>query len=174
MEDTFENWDYSKTWVHGSPERLHALRPGASITQNRRLAEAFSHKPSFVSIGDDGSIRHDGARQGWLYVVDEPVTARDIRPYPPGERLPPGDEWLARRELKLKLVGSVEIPPEERLTPQEVECLLRRAGKTAEQLRSERLDLDQLRRLDESAQSGQQTPPRKNHYSERDRGQTGG
>ena len=156
VDGLFESWDYRKTWFHGSPERLHSLRPGASVTQNRRLAEAFSHKPSFTSISDDGSIRHDGARQSWLYVVDEPVTARDIRPNPPGESLPPGEEWLARRELKLKLVGPVEILPEERLTPQEVEGFLRKVGKTAEELRSERLDLDQLRRLDESTESGRQ------------------
>ena len=152
------DWDYSKTWFHGSPERLHSLRPDASITQNRRLAEAFSHKPSFTSMSDDGSIRHDGVRQGWLYTVDEAVTARDIRPYPPGESLPPGDEWLVRRELKLKLVGPVETSPDELLTPQEVEGFLRKVGKTAEELRSERLDLDQLRRLDENMESGQQTP----------------
>ena len=156
MDDIFKNWDYSKTWFHGSPERLDSLRPGASITQNRRLAEAFSHKPSFVSIGDDGSIRHDGSRQGWLHVVAETVTARDIRPYPPGEHLPPGEEWLARRELKLKLVGPAEIGPDERLTPQEVQGFLRKAGKTAEELRSERLDLDQLRRLDEGTGSSGQ------------------
>ena len=158
MDDIFKSWDYSKTWFHGSPERLHSLLPGGSITQNRRLAEAFSHKPNFTSIGGDGSIRHDGVRQGWLYTVDEPVTARDIRPYPPGESLPPGEEWLARRELKLKLVGPVDIRPDERLTPQEVEGFLRKVGKTAEELRSERLDLDQLRRLDENTESGQQAP----------------
>ena len=158
VDDIFENWDYSKTWFHGSPERLHSLRPGASITQNRRLAEAFSHKPSFTSISDDGSVRHDGVHQGWLHIVDEPVTAEDVRPYPPGESLPPGDEWLARRKLRLKLVGPVDILPEERLTPQEVEGFLRKVGKTAEELRSERLDLDQLRRLGENTESGQQTP----------------
>ena len=39
MDDIFKNWDYSKTWFHGSPERLELLRPGSSVTQNRRLAE---------------------------------------------------------------------------------------------------------------------------------------
>ena len=53
------------TWFHGSPLALTVLRKGSTITQDRRLAEVFSHKPAFVSVDDDGTIKHDGTLQAF-------------------------------------------------------------------------------------------------------------
>ena len=69
--------DYRCTWYHGSQQRLTLLRAGSSITQNRDVAKAFSHRPSKVamSYGGDGEpgihdwkVRHDGVMPGFLYV----------------------------------------------------------------------------------------------------------
>ena len=42
-----------EAWYHGSPLELALLRPGSTVTQDRRLAEVFSHKPAVVSVSDD-------------------------------------------------------------------------------------------------------------------------
>lgn len=54
------NWDYRRPWYHGSQQDLLALRVGSSITQEKAIARAFSHRPSLLSIADDGSVKHDG------------------------------------------------------------------------------------------------------------------
>src|SRR2546428_5965292 len=77
-------------WYHGSQQVLTVLRVGSTITRRRRLAEAFSHRPSRLSMGADGQIRHNGTSAGWLHIVDEPLSAEDIYPHPqtalgPGE-----------------------------------------------------------------------------------------
>lgn len=65
------DWDDSKTWYHGSPYELTILREGGTVTQDRCLAEAFSHKLAIVCISDDGEIRHNGTLPGYLYCVIE-------------------------------------------------------------------------------------------------------
>jgi len=57
-------------------------------------------------MGADGHIRHNGTAAGWLHVVDEPLSAEDIYPHPQ-TTLGPDEEWLTRRELRLRLIGPV-------------------------------------------------------------------
>lgn len=115
--------DYSKTWYHGSPIDLTTIRPGSTITQNRRLAEVFSHKPPLVSMGDDGSLTHNGTQPGYLYSIAEDISPDDITPHP-GSVMKFGEEWLTNRELRVSLIGPVPITPEEMLTEEEVRDLL--------------------------------------------------
>ena len=42
------------------------LAAGSTVTPSRRLARAFSHKPAIVSLGDDGTVHHNGAEPGIL------------------------------------------------------------------------------------------------------------
>ena len=37
-------------WFHGSPRQLTTLATGSAMTRNKRLAEAFSHKPTIMSF----------------------------------------------------------------------------------------------------------------------------
>ena len=41
-----QDFDYTLRWYHGSQQELTKLRVGSSITQNRNVAKAFSHRPS--------------------------------------------------------------------------------------------------------------------------------
>ncbi|GLV54119.1 hypothetical protein KDH_09680 [Dictyobacter sp. S3.2.2.5] len=41
-----EDWDYRRTWYHGSQQELTTLRIGSSITQEKAIARVFSHRPS--------------------------------------------------------------------------------------------------------------------------------
>ena len=59
-----ESWDYAQPWYHGSPLELRVLREGSTITQDRHLATVFSHKPTVVSMEDDGRLRHNGTQPG--------------------------------------------------------------------------------------------------------------
>lgn len=113
-------------WFHGSPHKLEVLRPGSTITPRRRLARIFSHKPTLVSMEDDGSILHDGILPGYLYRIDEPVAPGDVRPHP-RSAMDPDLEWLTTRPLKLCLLGRTEIRAEERLTEERKEALFSRA-----------------------------------------------
>ncbi|MEM2905281.1 MAG: hypothetical protein QW587_06040 [Candidatus Bathyarchaeia archaeon] len=74
-------WDYGRTWYRGSPFRLTALRKGSAITQDRDLARVFSHKPTLVSVSDDGKIRHNGITLGLLYCIAEDVQPKDAYPH---------------------------------------------------------------------------------------------
>jgi len=97
-----------RVWYHGSYARFGVLREGSTVTQWRELAEVFSHKPSMLSIEDDGSIWHNGTEKGWLYVIDEPVEiGRDVYPHP-RTTMDKNAEWLTRRPLKVRLVGEVK------------------------------------------------------------------
>jgi quercetin dioxygenase-like cupin family protein len=119
----------SETWYHGSPYRLSTLREGSTITRERHLAEVFSHKPPIVSIGDDGTIRHNGTAAGYLYRVVDPVAGEDVYPHPRSS-MPPGKEWLTRRELRVELIGPVQLREEERLSEQDLkEIRARLAGR---------------------------------------------
>ncbi len=113
------DWDYRKTWYHGSPSKLNTIRKGTTITQERELAKAFSHKPTIVSVSDDGRIKHNGTRPGLLYYVSEEIRAGDVVPHP-RTVMKHGMEWLNERELRVVLIGPVEITEDEVLTAEEV------------------------------------------------------
>ena len=81
--------------------RLTVLAAGSTITGNRMLAETFSHKPKWVVLNDDGSIRHDGRQPGYLYIVDVPDESL-LYPHPHSSM--PGLEWLTTQRLQLHLV----------------------------------------------------------------------
>jgi hypothetical protein len=117
--------DYTQPWYHGSPFELTTLRVGSTITQRRDLARIFSHKPVIVSIDDDGRIRHSGTLPGYLYIIDETVAPEDVEAHP-RTTMGPGDEWLTHRELRVRLLGVVELRPEELLTEAELEDLRQR------------------------------------------------
>lgn len=110
------------TWYHGSPQQLSTLLAGSTITPRRHLAEVFSHKPQLVAVADDGSISHNGTLAGWLHVVDEPIGITDIYPHP-RTTMEVGWEWLTRRDLHLRLIGTAHIEDSERLPPSEVTVL---------------------------------------------------
>lgn len=117
-------------WYHGSPHELTELHPGSTITRDRALAKAFSHKPSLVSDGraePGGALRHDGRVHGWLYVVAEPVRAADVVPVS-GSTMAAGQEWHARRTLRVTMIERTAADPSELLSPEEVEALRRRHG----------------------------------------------
>lgn len=98
----------AEVWYHGSPLALSELAAGSTITAWKGLAIAFSHKPTLLEYGVvGGSIRHNGMAGGFLYRIDEPVlTGTDIYKHP-NTTMDDGVEWLTKRPLKLKLIGSV-------------------------------------------------------------------
>jgi quercetin dioxygenase-like cupin family protein len=110
----------SETWYHGSPYRLSVLSKGSTITRDRHLAEVFSHKPPIVSLEDDGAIRHNGTAAGYLYRVIDPVAEEDVYPHPRSS-MPPGKEWLTRRELRVEFIGPVPVREEEQLSEQDLQ-----------------------------------------------------
>ena len=99
--------DFSRPWYHGSQQPLTQLR--SSISE-QGSGEAFSHRPSLVSMSERGdaevspetfSVRHDGQllafscrprKLAWTMCIRIP-----IRPMSPWE-------WVTDRELKLELV----------------------------------------------------------------------
>lgn len=117
--------DYTQPWYHGSPLELTTLLAGSTITQRRDLARIFSHKPTIVSFEDDGRIKHNGTAPGYLYIIDEEISPEDVEAHP-RTTMGPGDEWLTHRELRLRLLGTVEPQPEEQFTAEELEELHRR------------------------------------------------
>jgi hypothetical protein len=103
-------------WFHGSPLSLDTLAAGSSITRSRAVAEAFSHRPTCLGIGDEDrpiTICHNGTEQGMLYVVDEPVGEEDVRPHPRSVAPTLGFEWLTNRPLRLRKVADLRLdePP---------------------------------------------------------------
>jgi hypothetical protein len=122
------DWDYSRTWYHGSPLELAAIREGSTITQDRRLAEVFSHKPTIVSVSDDGRVQHNGTLPGFLYYVVEEVGPEDAYPHP-RTTMEEKKEWLTRRELRVALIGPTRISDDDRLSEEDiVEIRKRMAG----------------------------------------------
>jgi len=119
------NSDVSRPWYHGSPSALDVLRAGSTITQRYDLARIFSHKPSIVSISDEGRILHSGTTPGYLYEIAEPVREEDIVPHP-RTTMGPGDEWLTGRELRLRLIAETAVRPAEYLSEAAVETLRRK------------------------------------------------
>ena len=91
-------------WYHGSNAVFTELRANSTVTQWRELAEAFSHKPSLLGFDDDGNISHNGTEKGYLYVIDEPITAGvDVYQHP-RTTMDKNAEFLTRRPLKVRMV----------------------------------------------------------------------
>ena len=107
------------TWFHGSPLVLKILRKGSSITQSEELAQAFSTRPSIVSVSDDGKIKHNGKSKGRVYKVAGRVTADDIYEHP-RSAWKKGWEWLTKKEFKLEFLYKVSNSPEDMLTESEI------------------------------------------------------
>ena len=116
-------WKRGEPWYHGSPLKLEVLRAGSTITQDRELACVFSHKPTLVCIEDDGRVRHNGVRPGYLHVVADVVGEGDVSPHP-RTSMAPGLEWLTSRDLRLELIGSVAVDESECLSESEIAALL--------------------------------------------------
>lgn len=99
-------------WYHGSNLRLTVLRAGSTVTKNKALAEAFSHRPSVLCMEDSGEIVHNGREAGFLYCVDEPAEeGRDVYQHPRSS-VEAGVEFLTARPLRLRLIGGVPPPTE--------------------------------------------------------------
>jgi len=92
-------------WYHGSPIELTELWTGSTITRWRELAEAFSHKPDWLSYDKVGGIiRHNGRTDGFLHVVDEPIIEGIDTYKHPNTTMDDGVEWLTKRPLKLRKI----------------------------------------------------------------------
>jgi hypothetical protein len=111
-------FDPHQAWYHGSPLRLNTLRQGSTITQKRELARIFSHRPSIVSVFDDGQIKHNGAMPGYLYVIVDEIQSGDVVAHPQ-TTMEEGDEWLTTRELRLQLLCTTEPLSSEVLTDED-------------------------------------------------------
>lgn len=118
-------FDSQHVWYHGSPHQLTILRQGSTITQKQELARIFSHKPTVVSVADDGQIKHNGTKPGFLYIIVDDVLPSDVVPHP-HTTMGAGDEWLTTRELQLHLLCSTEIIVSEQLTDGELSELYKR------------------------------------------------
>ena len=121
-------FDPCQAWYHGSPLRLSVLQKGSTITQKMGLARVFSHKPSIVSVSDEGIIRHNGTLPGYLYIVSEEVDPEDVVPHP-HSTMQEGDEWVTTRDLAVHLMAVTEIIPGELLTDEELARLLSERGR---------------------------------------------
>ena len=96
--------DKDGIWYHGSDMRFEGLRERSTVTQWKELAEAFSHKPSFLGYSDDGTITHDGTHKGYLYVIDDPITVGTDVYQHPNTTMDKNAEFLTRRPLKARLL----------------------------------------------------------------------
>lgn len=112
-----------RLWYHGSPLKLTTLLKGSTVTQKLELARIFSHKPTIVSISDEGQIKHNGTLPGHLYLIAEKVQPEDVTPHPQ-TTMEAGDEWLTTRELRLKLLCTTESVSDELLSGKEIAVLL--------------------------------------------------
>ncbi|MBU5439218.1 hypothetical protein KQI42_14440 [Tissierella sp. MSJ-40] len=79
MKEQRIDQENSNIWFHGSQVKMTILRSGSSITRNKNLAIAFSHRPTQVSVENDGSIQHNGQENGYLYILNEDINDDDIR-----------------------------------------------------------------------------------------------
>jgi hypothetical protein len=118
-------FDPNQTWYHGSPLKLSTLLQGSTITQKRELARIFSHKPTVVSVFDDGQIKHNGTMPGYLYIIVDKVQPEDVTPHPQ-TTMEAGDEWLITREMHLQLLCTTEPVPGELLTDEDIAALKER------------------------------------------------
>ncbi len=127
-----QDFDYTLTWYHGSQQKLTTLRIGSSITQDRNVAKAFSHRPSLLTMPDDGPVKHDGVTSGYLYTVTDEIGPDDVDPHPHPVNTTRW-EWLTNRELKLKLIEQTIVADKERLTDQEIAEIKRKQEERGEQ-----------------------------------------
>jgi len=121
------DFDPAQPWYHGSPFELTMIHEGSTITQKNELARVLSHKPTLVSVSDDGQIKHNGMMRGYLYAVAEGIEPGDVIPHP-RTTMSPGDEWLTTRELRVQLLYRTELVLEERFTDVELSVLQERLG----------------------------------------------
>lgn len=98
-------YSIEQLWYHGSNLEFDTLSPGCTITQWRELAEAFSHKPTSLSYGDDKVIYHNGDQPGILYIIDEPVIPGEDIYMHPRTTMEAGREWLTVKPLKVKCMS---------------------------------------------------------------------
>jgi hypothetical protein len=120
-----ESDDNAQPWYHGSDQILTSLRAGSSITQNRDLARAFSHKPSLLGQSDDGRLQHNGELPGYLYLVDEALTEKDVYPHPHPVNVGHW-EWLTKREVVVRLLERTEVRDEERFVVEQIAAIRQR------------------------------------------------
>ena len=126
-----QDFGYTLTWYHGSQQELTKLRVGSSITQNRNVAKAFSHRPSLLTQSEGGTVKHDGVTPGYLYTVADEINSDDVRPHPHPVNATRW-EWLINRELKLELIEQTVVTDEERLTDQEIAEIKRKQEERGE------------------------------------------
>ena len=127
-----QDFDYTLTWYHGSQQELTTLRVGSSITQDKTVAKAFSHRPSLLTMSEGGTVKHDGVTSGYLYTVADEIGPDDVHPHPHPVNATRW-EWLTNRELKLKLIEQTIVTDEERLTDQEIIEMKRKQEERGEQ-----------------------------------------
>lgn len=106
-------------WYRGSPAPLRLLWKGSTVTRDRDLAAAFSHRPTVVSIEDDGSVRHNGKMAGFVHHMAAPIGPSDVQPHPCSS-LQPGLEYLTLRDLPVTVIERVPLTPADQLSDQEV------------------------------------------------------
>jgi hypothetical protein len=106
------------------------LNVGSTITQAYELARVFSHKPflvvQFTDEDNQHRIKHTGTQAGYVYQVIDPLQADDIYPHPQ-TTMGPGQEWLTKRVLRVKMVRTTQVDEQELLTDLEVATLQRHA-----------------------------------------------
>ncbi len=116
-----------KIWFHGSPLELKTLQKGSSITQIEKLAQTFSHRPTIVSVSDDGKIKHNGKTKGRVYRIADEVTADDIFEHPRSSIK--GWEWITKKNFKLEFLYEISYTPDDILSDTEIEELKIGKGK---------------------------------------------
>ena len=127
-----QDFDYTLTWYHDSQQKLTTLRVGSSITQDRNVAKAFSHRPSLLTQSEGGTVKHDGVTPGYHYTVADEIDPDDVYPHPHPVNTTRW-EWLTNRELKLKLIEQTIVADKERLTDQEIAEIKRKQEERGEQ-----------------------------------------
>jgi hypothetical protein len=114
------DWDSTGPWYHGSQQVLDALAEGSSITRNRELARAFSHRPSLVSTSDAGTVKHNGTTPGYLHLVSEDLDPGDIYPHPHPANAR-RQEWLISRQVKVTLLEPTAVRDSDALSEEDLE-----------------------------------------------------
>jgi hypothetical protein len=112
------------TWFHGSPLKLKILKRGSSITQDEKLAQVFSTRPTIVSVSDDGKIKHNGKLKGRVYKVIDRVTIDDIYEHP-RSTWKKGWEWLTKKKFRLEFLYEYTAPLTNILSESEIRGLMK-------------------------------------------------
>jgi hypothetical protein len=86
------------------------LRENSWVTQHREMTKAFARRPSLISFGEGGTVKHDGRQPGFFYAVAEAVGPADLSYL----RDTGGTHWQTRRDLRVRLVAELPIddPPQ--------------------------------------------------------------